>query len=172
MSVSCVTVDGANRKWVGTHSNGVYLISADGTELIHHFTASDSPLLSDAVQCVAVNPVSGMVMIGTDAGLCSYADTATRPEEELDKDNVTVFPNPVRPDYNGTVVVRGLTMDSEVKILTSSGRLVYSGTSEGGTFAWNGRDAQGRRLASGVYHVVASNAEGKKAIVTRIIFIR
>ena len=172
VSVSCVTVDGANRKWVGTHSNGVYLISADGTELIHHFTASDSPLLSDAVQCVAVNPVSGMVMIGTDAGLCSYADTAPRPEEELDKDNVTVFPNPVRPDYNGTVVVRGLTMDSEVKILTSSGRLVYSGTSEGGTFAWNGRDAQGRRLASGVYHVVASNAEGKKAIVTRIIFIR
>ena len=172
VSVSCITVDGANRKWVGTHSNGIYLISADGTEMIHHFTASDSPLLSDAVQCVAVNPTDGTVMIGTDAGLCSYVDTATRAEEELSKDNITVFPNPVRPDFNGTVVVRGLTMDCEVKILTSSGRLVYSGVSEGGTFAWSGRDAQGRRLASGVYHVVASNAEGKKAVVTRIIFIR
>lgn len=172
VSVSCITVDGANRKWVGTHSNGLYLISADGTEQIHHFTAADSPLLSNGIQCVAVNPVNGLVMIGTDAGLCSYAGTATEAEPELDEDRVTVYPNPVRPDFNGTIVVRGLAMDSEVKILSPSGRLVYSGTSAGGTFSWDGRNARGRRMASGVYHVVASNAEGKKAIVTRIIFIR
>ena len=29
--VNCITVDGANRKWIGTNS-GVFLISADGTE--------------------------------------------------------------------------------------------------------------------------------------------
>lgn len=172
VSISCVAVDGGNRKWVGTHSSGVYLLSADGTEQIHHFTAADSPLLSDAVESIAVNPDNGLVMIGTDLGLCSFAGTATEPEETLDEDLVTVFPNPVRPDFGGSIVVRGLTMDSEVKILSPAGRLVHSGLSAGGTFTWDGCDVRGRRVASGVYHVVASNAEGKKAIVTRIIVIK
>ena len=172
VAISCIAIDGANRKWIGTHTDGLYLISADGTEMIHHFTATDSPLLSNAVQCVAVHPTTGVVMIGTDLGICSYAAEATQASEELDADEVLVFPNPVKPDYNGTIAVRGLTMDSEVKILSSSGQLVWSGTSAGGTFAWDGRTQKGRRVASGVYHVVANNAEGKKAIVARIVIIR
>ncbi len=172
VSISCIAVDGANRKWVGTHSNGLYLISADGTEMIQHFTTDDSPILSNAIHCVAVHPSTGTVMIGTDAGLCSYVSDATEAAEELISDNVLVYPNPVRPDYTGPIAIKGLTMDSEVKILSTSGQLVWMGTSAGGTCTWNGTNKQGRRVASGVYHVVANNAEGKKAIVTRIIVIR
>jgi flagellar hook assembly protein FlgD len=63
-------------------------------------------------------------------------------------------------------------MDAEVKILSTTGQLVWSGISNGGTFTWNGCNKSGRRVASGVYHVVANNAEGKKTIVTRIIVIK
>ena len=172
VAISCIAVDGGNRKWIGTHTDGLYLISADGTEMIHHFTSSDSPLLSNAIQCIAVHPTTGVVMIGTDKGICSYAAEATEAVEKMDADEVLVFPNPVRPDYNGTIAVRGLSMDAEVKILSSSGQLVWSGVSAGGTFTWDGRTQKGRRVASGVYHIVANNAEGKKAIVARIVIIR
>ena len=172
VSISCIAVDGANRKWVGTNGSGLYLLSADGTEMIHHFQAADSPLLDDNVLSIAINPTTGLVMIGCEKGLCSYVSDATEAEEELREDNVLAFPNPVTPDYTGPIVVRGLTMDAEVKILTSTGQLVWSGTSAGGTFTWNGCNKSGRRVASGIYHVVANNAEGKKAIVTRIMFIR
>lgn len=172
VSISCVTVDGANRKWIGTHRNGAYLISADGTEMIQHFTTDDSPLLSNAILCIAVNPVSGEVMIGTDAGLCSYVSDATEAKEELNTDNVLVYPNPVRPDYTGPIAIKGLTMNAEVKILSTTGQLVWSGVSAGGTCTWNGQNRQGRRVSSGVYHVVANNAEGKKAVVSRIVVIR
>ena len=172
VAISCIAVDGANRKWIGTHSNGLYLISADGTEMIQHFTTEDSPILSNTIYCIAVHPTSGTVMIGTDAGLCSYVSDATEAAEELISDNVLVYPNPVRPDYTGPIAIKGLTMDSEVKILSSTGQLVWMGTSAGGTCTWNGTNKQGRRVASGVYHVVANNAEGKKAIVSRIIVIR
>lgn len=172
VSINYVTVDGANRKWIGTHRNGVYLISADGTEMIHHFTTDNSPLLSNTIHCITVNPVSGEVMIGTDAGLCSYISDATEAAEELIADNVMVYPNPVRPDYTGPIAIKGLSMNAEVKILSTSGQLVWSGVSAGGTCTWNGQNKQGRRVASGVYHVVANNAEGKKAVVTRIIVIR
>ena len=172
VAISCITVDGANRKWIGTHTDGLYLISADGTEMLHHFTTSDSPLISNTIQCVAVHPTTGVVMIGTDMGLCSYTADATEAAEEMDADDVLVYPNPVKPDYNGTIAVRGLSMDAEVKILSSTGQLVWSGVSAGGTFTWDGRTQKGRRVASGVYHIVANNAEGKKAIVARIVIIR
>jgi len=172
VSVNCIAIDGGNRKWVGTHSDGVYLLSADGTEMIHHFTSADSPLLSDMVHHIAVHPTTGEVMIATDAGLCSYISDATQAADNLDKDNIVVYPNPVKPDYTGSIVVRGLTMDSEVKILSSAGQSIYSGVSTGGTFTWNGCNAHGKRVSSGVYHVVANNAEGKKAIITRIIVIK
>ena len=172
VAISCITVDGANRKWIGTHTDGLYLISADGTEMLHHFTTSDSPLISNTIQCVAVHPTTGVVMIGTDMGLCSYTADATEATEEMDADDVLVYPNPVKPDYNGTIAVRGLSMDAEVKILSSTGQLVWNGVSAGGTFTWDGRTQKGRRVASGVYHIVANNAEGKKAIVARIVIIR
>lgn len=171
VAITCIAVDPANRKWIGTSSNGLYLVSADGQELLHNFRSEDSPLLSNSIQCLAVHPTTGMVMIGTDVGLCSYISDATEAEEVLDADNVVAYPNPVRPDYNGPIAVRGLTMDGEVKILSSTGQLVWNGVSNGGTLTWNGRNKHGKRVSSGVYHVVASTSDGKKAVVCRIIVI-
>ena len=172
LPVTCIAVDGANRKWVGTQNNGVFLISADGQETIHHFTAADSPLLSDAIQDIAVNAITGEVAIGTEKGLCSYMSDAIGAAEELVKDNVLVYPNPVRSDYTGPISITGMTMDAEVKILSSSGQLVWSGVSSGGLVTWNGCNMNGKRVSSGVYHVVANNNAGNKAIVTRIVVIK
>lgn len=172
VGISCVAIDGGNRKWIGTTNSGVFLISADGQEMIHHFTTKDSPLLSDDICDIAVHPTTGQVMIGTTKGLCSFMGDATEAKAELDEDNVLAFPNPVTPDHVGPIVVRGLTMDSEVKILSASGQTVWSGVSTGGMFTWNGCNRQGNRVASGVYHVVANTADGEKAIVTRIVIIR
>ena len=172
VSIACVAIDAANRKWVGTQTNGAFLISADGQEMIHHFTTDDCPLLSNNVQAIAVHPETGEVVFGTDKGLCSYFSEATTPEEELKKSNVTVFPNPVTPDYNGPIAIRGLVSDTEVKIISTGGQLVWSGVSAGGSCLWNGLANNGRRVASGIYHVVANTPEGGKAIITRIVIVR
>ncbi len=171
VSISCIAVDGGNRKWIGTQDNGLYLVSADGQEMIQHFLAEDTPLLSNNIQCLAIHPQTGQVMIGTDRGLCSYMSDATEAEEELAYDDILVYPNPVTPDYTGPITVKGLTMDSEVKICSSGGQLIWSGVSNGGTFTWNGCDKRGRRVSSGVYHIIANNAEGNKAVVARVIVI-
>ena len=172
VSIACISIDAANRKWIGTQTNGAFLISADGQEMIQHFTAEDSPLLSDNVQSIAVHPGTGEVVFGTDKGLCSYISDATAPEEELKKSNVTIFPNPVTPDYNGPIAIRGLVSDTEVKIISTGGQLVWNGKSAGGTCLWNGLANNGRRVASGVYHVVANTPEGGKAIISRIVIVR
>ena len=172
VSIACISIDAANRKWIGTQTNGVFLISADGQEMLHHFTTEDSPLLSNNVQSIAVHMETGEVVFGTDKGLCSFMAEATAPEAELSKSNVEVFPNPVTPDYNGSVAIRGLVADTEVKILSTGGQLVWNGTSVGGTCMWNGLANNGKRVASGMYHVVANTPDGGKAIVTRIVVVR
>ncbi|MBO5182285.1 MAG: T9SS type A sorting domain-containing protein [Paraprevotella sp.] len=171
IAVTCITVDGANRKWIGTGYNGVYLISADGQEMIQHFTTENSPLLSDNIYSIAIHPRTGEVFFGTGNGLISYASDATTPEDKLEDDNIYAYPNPVKPDYNGLVSVVGLTRDSEVKVTTATGQLVYSGTSNGGMFTWNVRNLKGKRVSSGVYNVIASTADGGEAVVTKIVVI-
>ena len=171
VSIACIAFDAANRKWIGTHNSGAYLISADGQEMVHHFTMEDSPLLSDNVQSIAVHPRTGEVVFGTDKGLCSFISDATTPEKELEKSNVVVFPNPVTPDYKGPIAIRGLVSDTEVKIISTGGQLVWNGTSVGGTCTWNGLANNGRPVASGIYHVVANTPDGGKAIVTRIVIV-
>lgn len=163
-----IKVDGANRKWIGTESDGVFLVSYDGQQTIHHFTTDNSPLISNRIYDIAINNNNGEVVFATDKGLCSYMSDATEAADGLDKDMIECFPNPVNSDYRGPIVVRGLTMDAEVKIISTGGQLVWSGRSNGGQFTWYGTNHSGQRVPSGVYFVVANTADGKKAIVSKI----
>ena len=171
ISISAIAIDGANRKWFGTSDNGIYLISADNMTQLLHFTTENSPLLSNNVMDIAIDGQTGEVFIGTDRGLCSYMGDATDPAEEMEKDNVYAYPNPVEPGYTGLITVTGLSFDADVKVTTASGALVASGRSNGGTFTWDGRDSRGRRVASGVYSVVTAKSDGSKGTVCKIAII-
>ena len=170
--ISAIYVDGAGRKWFGTSGNGVYLISADNIQQLQHFTSSNSNLLSDDVESITANEQTGEVFFGTSAGLCSYMADATKPSEKMTKDNVYAYPNPVKPDYTGLITVTGLTLNADVKIVTSNGTLVAQGRSNGGTFTWDGCDAKGKRVASGIYMVETATEDGGKGTVCKIAVIK
>ena len=172
IDISCIAVDGAGRKWFGTYNNGVYLVSADNMTQLYHFTTTNSHLLSDNVEAIAINNNTGEIFIGTDKGLCSYMSDATTSSDEMTKDNVYAYPNPVTPDYTGLITITGLTLDADVKILNASGKLIAQGRSNGGTFTWDGCDSEGNRVASGVYMVATATSEGKKGTVCKIAVVR
>ena len=169
--ISAIAIDGANRKWFGTSTNGVYLISADNMTQIHHFTTDNSPLLSNNVMDIAIDDATGEVFFGTEFGLCSYMSDATAPAGEMDKDNVYAYPNPVEPGYTGLITVTGLSFDADVKVTTATGHLVAQGRSNGGTFTWDGRDSNGRRVASGVYNIVTAKSDGSRGTVCKVAVI-
>lgn len=172
VNITCITIDGGNRKWMGTSGNGVYLLSSDGIEMIEHFTTENSPLISDNIESIAIDGSTGEVFFGTDAGLVSYLGTATDPAGSLSDDNIKVYPNPVRPEYTGRISITGLMRDTDVKIVSASGYLVNSGTSVGGEYTWDGKNKGGKRVASGVYYVLAADAEGNSGAVAKILVIR
>ena len=170
--IKSIQVDGANRKWIGTNDDGIYLISADGLETIHHFTTDNSPLPSNSIVSIAINDRSGEVFIGTDKGIASYMSDATRPEEKLDENNIYAYPNPVKADYSGNIAIVGLTHDCNVKIVDTAGYLINEGTSNGGQYTWNGRNARGEKVASGVYYVLTYDSNGNEGVATKIVVIR
>ena len=170
-SITNITVDGANRKWVGTSTGGLYLLSANGLEQIEHFTTSNSNLFSDKVVCLAVMPWSGELFVGTDKGLQSYRTSATYAFAEP-MENIYAFPNPVRPDYDGLIAIKGFTRNGLVHITDAAGHTVYSTRADGGQAVWNGCTNSGERVASGVYYVFASAEDGSMRSATKILIIR
>ena len=171
VQVNAIAVDGGNRKWLGTNGGGLYLVSPDGTQILAHYTADNSPLLSDVVQGLAIDPATGLLFIATEIGLCSYASGVTEPAASLKENDIKVFPNPVRPEYHGLVNITGLTADAEVKIMTTGSQLVATGRATGGSYQWNGRNAAGHRVGSGVYYLLVTTANGSTSVVAKIVVI-
>lgn len=168
--INAIAVDGGNRKWLGTSGSGVYVVSADGSETIHHFTAENSDLYSNTIQSIVINDKTGEVFIGTDKGLISYQSEATEPSASYS--DVYAYPNPVRPDFDDQVVITGLMLDSNVKITDLSGHLIYQGKSAGGQIVWNCRNRSGDRVATGIYLVLSSTKEAKESVVTKIAVVK
>lgn len=172
ITVRCITVDAANRKWIGTANSGVFLISDDCNTQIHHFTAQNSSLRSDCVYDIAIDGKTGCVYFATENGVCSYMSDVLESNDDMDTSNVWAYPNPVTPEYTGLITVTGLGYNSQVTITTASGEKVASGRSNGGAFSWDGHDLNGNRVASGVYMVHVATAEGKSGVATKIAVVR
>ncbi len=170
-SVTCMAVDGANRKWVGTANGGLYLLSSNGLDEIQHFTASNSPLLSNKIVSVAVQPQTGEVFVATDQGVQSYRSTATYATSRP-LDDIHAFPNPVRPDYYGPIAIKGFTRNAIVHITDVAGHVVCATQALGGQAVWDGRTPSGEWAASGTYFVFASDEGGQMKSVTKLLVVR
>ena len=171
--VKAIAVDGANRKWVGT-TNGVFVLSPNGDEQIARFDVDNSPLYDNLISDIAINQETGEVYIGTGEGVISYRSDATLGNDFFHQPEVVVYPNPVRPEYNGPIAIRGLARDSQVKITDITGQLIFEGRALGGQFIWEGKDYTGRKASSGVYLVLGTstkNRENPGTVVAKILFV-
>lgn len=168
-TVTAITIDGANRKWIGTKNSGVFLMSEDGSEQIEHFTTQNSPLFSNSIFDIVIDPKTGEVYFGTEKGLISYKGTATDANDDFN--NIFVYPNPVKPDFTGTIAIRGLVKDTDVRITDISGNIVYQTTSLGGQAIWDGKDFNGNKVQTGVYMIFNGSPEGDKKAAAKILFL-
>ncbi len=169
-NITDIEVDGGNRKWFGTANSGIILLSADGLEVIKQFTTDNSPLISNNIIDLEIDQSTGELFIITDKGLISYRSDASYEDPEYS--DVKVFPNPVRPEYDGLITIQGIRYDSDVKVTDVAGNLVYKTTSNGGTAVWNGRTLSGDKVATGVYLIWTSINEGKGRQVGKVLVVR
>lgn len=194
--ITDIKVDGSDNKWVGTLDSGIFYFSPDGQETIYQFTTDNSPLPSNTISDISIDPQSGKVFIATDRGLVSFSSGGTKPKETLEE--AYIYPNPVRPEYdilgfddlnniNNGVKVSGLTENVNVKITDVSGNLVaeaqsgvnqrssssnYNFAIDGGTGIWNGKNLRGNVVASGVYLFLISDLDSFETKVLKLLIVR
>lgn len=167
--LTAIAVDPANRKWIGTLDNGIWLFSETGEELIFHFTTENSPLPSNEITAVNITPSTGEVFIATPKGLVTFKGDATAGTAQ--HENVKIYPNPVAPNFNRNIVIEGLVNNAKLKITDASGNLVREVNANGSTAIWNGRTINGDRVSSGVYLVFSTNFDGTETFVGKIVVI-
>ena len=168
--ITVITVDGANNKWIGTSNAGAFLVSPDGQQTLFRFTKLNSPLPSNNINDIEIDPATGEVFFATDKGMVSYKGTSTKASDDLSK--VYVFPNPVRPGFEGDVNISGLIDKANIKITDIEGNLVYETTSEGGTVLWNQKAFGKHKVASGVYMIFISSEDGTETKVKKVMIVR
>ncbi len=170
INVSTLAVNSANQKWVGTAGEGIWLLNETGSAIIKHFTTENSPLFSNAIRDIAVNEETGEVFISTELGLSVYQDIPTAPASTMDE--LKVYPNPFVYDRHNSIVVENLSETTTLRILGVDGTLVRTLDNRGGRAEWDGLDALGQQVGSGVYIVVALGAEGSERGTGKVVIIR
>ena len=169
-SVTAIAIDGANRKWLGTKSSGVFVYSPDGRRKVKHFTEENSPILSNKINHISIDDNSGEVFISTEKGLISYKGEATAGGDK--HGNVIVYPNPVKENYNGPIAIKNVVENSDIKITDIRGNLIKTTTAFGGQAIWDGKNKNGKRASTGVYLVFSTNSSGLETNVAKILFIK
>ena len=169
-TITDIQVDGANNKWIATSSSGVFQVSPNGQETLNRFTRDNSPLPSDQVISLGINGENGNVFFATTKGLVSFQTRVTNAEGDLSE--IKIFPNPVKPDFNGQVTIEGLTDNANVKITDITGNLVFEEDSSGGSVQWDTRAFGKHKVSSGVYLVLVTGADQVETKVEKIMVIR
>ena len=172
--INSIVFAGGNRIWIGTDASGVYLIhmvTKEGIyepEILAHFTTLNSPMPSDCVLSIAIDE-KGEVYIGTAKGLVSYRGDATEPEQTFA--DAYVYPNPVRPNYEGVITVSGLMDNTTIYIADAAGNVVCRTHSNGGTAVWDGKTKSGKKAHSGVYTIYCNTADGRNYTTLKVLII-
>ena len=163
--ITAIEIDGGNRIWVGT-DRGVWLFGEGTDELVYNFTEDNSPLISNQILDIAIHDKTGEVFFATSAGIQSFRGTATKGAGV--HQNVKIFPNPVRHNFDGLVGLTGLVNNAIVKITDVSGKLVQEVRANGGTATWNVSDFSGARVSTGVYLIFSASSDGEQTFVGKI----
>jgi hypothetical protein len=165
-AIHSISIDGANRKWIGTN-NGAWLISKDGTEVLQHFTSENSPLPNNTVLAIGIEPSEGDVFFFTKNEIISYKGNAT--ESALVQSSIKIYPNPIAPNYDGPILIKNLVNNALVKITDINGQFMMQTRALGGQAVWNGRDQYQHKVASGIYLIFVRDDMGNEKAVGKIL---
>jgi ligand-binding sensor domain-containing protein len=138
--------------WVGT-DGGVHAYGRGGS--VVEYTTLNSPLAGDEVRAIRVDPVTGVVWIGTATGLSRFDPAYVPPvQPDLPTLEVSVYPSPAWLTGAGlTLRLAGNAAAYRGVVYDASGRKLHGFAGRNGQSFWDGRDASGALVHPGVYFV-------------------
>ena len=157
--ITSIESDDAGNVWVGT-KDGLIQFSRSGL-MEFTFTTANSGLIDDQVESLRFDKSRAEMWIGTFDGLGKLRLGQVGGEES---DTPKVYPNPFHPQRAGGVLLfADLPLGASVRIFTLDGRPIQRLDSESSSNAieWNGRNAGGQLVGSGIYLFLIVDRSGR-----------
>jgi len=147
--VTSLTRDGQGDLWVGTRG-GLAQIRDTGL-LVQAYTASNSGLIADRVESVLYDADQGWLWIGTYDGLGRLRLSVPSQGEQRE---ALVYPNPFHPGRDRRLTFGRLPVGTGLRLYSADGALVrvVPAGAGGADPQWDGTNAAGAPVASGVYY--------------------
>jgi len=186
--INDIFVDPENNKWFAT-DRGVSILKGSGSpfdesswiHIIPQNSSVDADIISsrknlfvenlpsENIHSVTLDANSGDVYLGSDAGIAIVkSNPFSSPFENFDLTKAGPNPFILNGRNNTPFAIYNLASGSEVRIVTVSGQLIRkldrSNFSEiqGNSAIWDGRNEEGRLVASGVYLYLITNEQGQQ----------
>lgn len=170
---------GAVRPLAVAADGTVYVATGDGVRVYRpgggttDLKAENSPLASNDVRAVCVDPATGAIWFGTNAGVNRYdPGYAAPPPPQVPRLLVSVYPNPIRLTGIGIELrLTGNAASYDGTVHDLSGREVrrFVGGANG-RIVWDGRAQDGELVRPGVYFVRVRG--GGREAVARVAVLR
>jgi ligand-binding sensor domain-containing protein len=163
-SVNSVASDGVGNIWVGTVAGlGVLRPNRQApwqSSWQAIYTTSNSPILNNKINDLAIDIQTGRVYIATDGGLSIFDSGVLPPTADLS--DMNVFPNPViLSNGDQRVEFKRVPSDGTLTIYTAAGDMVARFDLSQRNY-WDLKNSRGERIAGGIYlfHVRSGDASG------------
>jgi hypothetical protein len=166
--VNDILVDALDNKWIATN-DGVWLLNPDATEVLGHFTTSNSAIISDEIITIGTNKRNGRMYFGSAKGMSEATGLSIEPAKDYD---IKCYPQPFSPEIDEFLSIEGLAADTDLRILTINGELVKDIQTNSRKTQWDGTDNSGVYVESGVYLIVATSTSEDKSSVAKIAVIK
>ena len=165
-NVTSIEIDQRGNKWFLSSNAGVHGLQSNGRWFNngYGYNTSNSDLLDNTVHSIAFDVESGQTYLSTSKGISILKTAFANPRENYSE--MHIYPQPFKPLIHEKVIIQGLMDNSSIKILTIAGRFVRELTSmtnevQGYEAQWDGRDANGDLVGSGVYILYIFNEDGE-----------
>ncbi len=164
-NVTAIEIDQRGNRWFLSSNYGVHVLQENGRWINggYGYNTGNSGLLDNEVYSAAFDFESGQTYFSTPKGV-SILNTPFATSKD-NYSSIHIYPHPFNPDIHDQVIIQGLMDNSSVKILTISGALVRELTFldnevQGYEAKWDGKDAAGDIVGSGVYILYLFNEDG------------
>ncbi len=151
-SINVLTVDGGNVLWVGSDEG---LFQVNTAREVRHFTPGNSGLVHQRVTALSIDEEANRLWIGTEGGI-SVLDGEIKGATPVDE--IIAYPNPFVISRGDEEVRFDAAFGTEIRIFNAAGELIID---LGDASSWDGRNAAGELVASGVYVFVAVDPDGQ-----------
>lgn len=166
---SNLKVDSHGNVWASSPTDGIRVLLENTTYWpdINGITAENSPLLSNEVLDIAFDDGKNLAYIATSKGVNILRIPFG--EKKATYSDIKIFPSPFYIPNDGLMTVDGLPFESAMMVMTLDGKVVRHVPSQGisidgDQLSWDGRDADGDLVSSGVYLLAIYGNDGAQTV--------